>query len=74
MNYLQKKRELLGCILQKIEQYLTETRSEPKIKQKCDRYGNLYWQIIEPNSGKSTMFGSEQDVKFWLAKNSQRYN
>ena len=45
-------------------------RQEPKIWQKRDRYGNLYWVVYDPTTGHSSCFSSEQEVRVWL---EQRY-
>lgn len=47
-------------------QYLIKLKTEPQIRRKCDRYGNSYWQIFNPVSGKFTLFGSEKEVRVWL--------
>lgn len=48
--------------------HLILARTEPQIKQKCDRGGNCYWQIYDPVSGFNSCFGSEQEVREWLER------
>lgn len=45
-------------------------RLEPRVWQKRDRYGNLYWVIYDPTTGYSSSFSSEKEVRVWL---EQRY-
>ena len=44
--------------------------SEPKIYQKRDRFGNLYFQVYDPQTGRSSVFNTEAEVRFWI---DQRY-
>ncbi|HEY9661724.1 MAG TPA: hypothetical protein V6C65_24980 [Allocoleopsis sp.] len=41
-------------------------RSEPKITQKRDRWGNVYYQVYDPTSGFSSAFQTEEEVRIWL--------
>lgn len=43
---------------------------EPKIHQKYDRHGNLYFQVYDPIAQQSSTFSTEQEVRIWL---DQRY-
>lgn len=43
---------------------------EPKIEQKLDHQGNTYFRVYDPRTGMTFIFGSEQEVRFWL---DQRY-
>jgi hypothetical protein len=45
--------------------------SEPRISQKRDRSGNLYFQVHDPVSGQSLSLYSEQEVRMWI---DQRYS
>ena len=45
---------------------------EPKISQKCDRKGNIYWQIYDPVTRQYTSFASEKEVRIWLEKRYYR--
>ena len=40
--------------------------SEPKVTQRCDRQGNCYYQVYDPVTGKSSTFGSEREIRYWL--------
>lgn len=44
--------------------------SEPKIYQKHDHNGNLYFQVYDPIAHQTSTFSSEQEVRVWL---DQRY-
>ncbi|GAB4237220.1 MAG: hypothetical protein Kow00121_64350 [Elainellaceae cyanobacterium] len=44
--------------------------SEPRIYQKRDRYGKVFFQVYDPISGRSSTLDSEQQVRMWL---DQRY-
>jgi hypothetical protein len=47
------------------------TRSpEPKIYQKHDRHGKLYFQVYDPIAHRTSTFSTEQEVRIWL---DQRY-
>lgn len=50
----------------KIGQSLVKGNTEPQIKYKRDRYGNLYWQVYDVTTNQSYAFGSEQDVRAWI--------
>ena len=45
---------------------LVVPKNEPQIHQKCDRYGNLYWQVYDRTTYKSYTFGSDRDVRAWI--------
>lgn len=47
------------------------SQSEPQIKQKSDRDGNLYWQVRDRQTNQSYSFGSESEVIAWI---EQRYH
>lgn len=53
-------------IIQRISRYLAKSRVEPKIKQQCDRLGNISWRVYDPISGFHCAFNSEQEVRAWL--------
>jgi hypothetical protein len=53
-------------IIERIGQYLAKSRVEPRIKQKCDRFGNIYWRVYDPISDSHCSFHSEQEVRSWL--------
>jgi hypothetical protein len=52
--------------VERIARYLSRNRVEPQIVQKCDRSGNVYWQIYDPISGFHCSLNSEQEVREWL--------
>jgi hypothetical protein len=56
----------IAKILRKVGDSLVTSSHEPQVKQKCDRYGNQYWQAYDFNSNKSYTFTSEQDVRVWI--------
>ena len=53
-------------ILRKIGSSLIAQKNEPRIEQKRDRYGNLYWQVYDFTTNKSYAFGSDGDVRAWI--------
>ncbi len=44
--------------------------AEPRIYQKYDRQGKLYFRVYDPISGMSSTLNTEQEVRAWL---DQRY-
>jgi hypothetical protein len=46
-------------------------KSEPKVYERCDRLGNLYYQVYDPVSGISAKFSSDTEIRIWL---EQRYS
>lgn len=40
--------------------------SEPKIHQRTDRFGNVYFHVYDPQTGRSSVFGTESEVRAWL--------
>ena len=42
------------------------TYSEPKIWEKKDRYGHIYFQVFDPIGDRYLHFNSEDEVKWWL--------
>lgn len=42
------------------------TGSEPKIIQKSDKMGNLFWQVYDPVTGERKKLVSAQEVREWL--------
>jgi hypothetical protein len=51
---------------QKIENSLVTSNHEPQVRQKCDRFGNKYWQAYDFYTNQSYTFASEQDVRVWI--------
>lgn len=41
-------------------------KPEPKIWQKKDHSGNLYWRVYDPKTDRSAMLSSEAEVRSWL--------
>ena len=50
---------------------LLAQKSNPRINQKRDLYGNLYWQIDDFTTNRSYTFDSDRDVINWI---EERYN
>ncbi len=46
----------------------TSVSDEPRIWQKRDRFGNVWWYVYDPISHRSIQFSSEQEVRRWLEK------
>lgn len=46
------------------------TVDEPKVFQKCNRTGNVHFEVYDPKCRQRMTFGSEQEVRIWL---EQRY-
>lgn len=44
--------------------------SDPKIYQKRDRQGNIYFRVYDPATGSTSVFATEKEVRIWL---DQRY-
>jgi hypothetical protein len=51
---------------QKVGNNLVISNHEPLVSQKCDRFGNQYWQAYDFHTNKSYTFSSEQDVRVWI--------
>jgi hypothetical protein len=45
-----------------------QARDEPQITQHRDRQGNLYYQVYDPRSGRSSYFGDASEVRYWLER------
>lgn len=56
----------ISKLWKKIENSLIVHKKEPKIQQKYDANGNLYWQAYDFSTNKSYTFISENDVRVWL--------
>lgn len=50
---------------QRIAEYFT-SQSEIKVWQLQDRSGNTYWRVYDPNTNRSAVFGSEEEVRIWI--------
>ncbi|MEM9214185.1 MAG: hypothetical protein AAGD25_07530 [Cyanobacteria bacterium P01_F01_bin.150] len=44
--------------------------SDPVVRQRCDRHGQIYYTIYDPVSQRRTVCASKTDVRAWL---EQRY-
>ncbi len=45
---------------------LLTPRSEPQIVQKIEPNGNEYYEVYDPVTGNSKIFGSELETRIWL--------
>lgn len=64
------KIRLLGCLQILGDLFLHS--SEPKIQQKRDRSGNLYFKVYDPMTQHSCTLDSEREVRVWLEKRYYR--
>ncbi len=65
----QRLKSLVGRVGMAIATWVTQS-SELKVSERCDRHGNLYYQVYDPHTQKSANFGSEAEIRYWL---EQRY-
>lgn len=65
-------KDLIIDRLKNIGRSLVVPRNEPQIEQKCDRYGNLYWQVRDFKTHKSYTFGSDREVRAWIEERYHR--
>ena len=65
---------LFTSILAKVRRILVTSNHEPQIEQKCDRYGNKYWQAYDLHTNKSYSFGSEHEVRVWIENRYHCFN
>ncbi|MEP0807687.1 hypothetical protein [Coleofasciculus sp. FACHB-SPT9] len=58
---------VLNSVWQRLVTFLTQ---EPEIKvwKKSDRFGNIWWEVYDPFSGRSATFGCEVDMLEWVEK------
>lgn len=61
-----KTTHLLTNTLKNIKRNLMVSQNEPQVKQKCDRYGNSYWQVRDRRTNKSYTFASDSEVIAWI--------
>ncbi len=59
----------LNKILHSLMDALIE-KTEPRVLQKCDRMGHIWWYVYDPVTGKSACFPSEAEAATWI---EQRY-
>ena len=62
----------IGNLFKNIGRNLVTQKNEPQIKQKCDRYGNLYWQVKDFATNKTYEFDSDRDVRVWIENRYHR--
>lgn len=55
----------IGQLLSQVQASLTIDR-QPKIQQRVDRQGQLYWRIYDPIGNQSHTFFTEVEVYQWL--------
>jgi hypothetical protein len=53
------------AITQNMLQHLLN-RAEPQVSARRDRYGNPFYRVYDPQTGRSTIFGSAAEVRWWL--------
>jgi hypothetical protein len=46
--------------------YVLNHATEIQVSQGSDRAGHAYFEIYDPNTGKSNTFGTEQEIRAWL--------
>jgi hypothetical protein len=59
-------RKILHNIWQKFLKIIILDPQEIQVQQKVDRYGNKYWYVYDPVTGKSFASGSEADISMWI--------
>ncbi|HEY9670966.1 MAG TPA: hypothetical protein V6D11_05955 [Waterburya sp.] len=63
-----------SSLINSIWQYIAtvfEQRQEPKVWQRCDRYGQTLWYGYDPVTGWSVCRHSEGEIRIWI---EERYN
>jgi hypothetical protein len=65
----QRLKGLVGRVGMAIATWVTQS-SELKVSERCDRHGNVYYQVYDPLNRTSASFGSEAEIRAWL---EQRY-
>jgi hypothetical protein len=51
----------IAWLIQRLQQ-----RAEPRVSEQLDRAGNLYYQVYNPQTGKSAAFGSPAEIRWWI--------
>jgi hypothetical protein len=59
--------EKLITISQAIIQFLLQSDS-PRLRQFCNQNGEMYWELYNPATGKTSYFATEAEVLIWLEK------
>ena len=62
MNVIRYINTIINNFLTKI----IDKKREPKVWQKCDRQGNIYWLTFDPITKIYSFFSSEEEVRIWL--------
>jgi hypothetical protein len=44
----------------------TSLSNDPRIWQRRDRFGRVYWQVYDPIRDRTIIFNSEEEVRYWL--------
>jgi hypothetical protein len=57
-----------NSLLSKIQSFLISDTTEPRIQQKRDRFGHIYWHTYDPMTSQTRYFESEYEVCQWLEK------
>jgi hypothetical protein len=65
----QRLKDGVGKVRRAIANQVTHG-SEPTVRERCDRRGNVYYQVYDPRTQKSAVFGCQSEVRYWL---EQRY-
>jgi hypothetical protein len=65
----QQLKDKVGKVSRVIATQVTHV-SDPTVSERRDRLGNVYYQVYDPHTRKSTVFGSETEIRYWL---EQRY-
>jgi hypothetical protein len=65
----QRLKGLMGKFREAIATWIVQS-SDLKVSERCDRYGNLYYQVYDPLNRTSASFGCEAEIRAWL---EQRY-
>jgi hypothetical protein len=70
MNF-NRLRSVYQYLQQHISQYFQQN-SEPRTTEKCDRDGNVYYQVYDPRTQDSATFGSESEIRWWIEQHYSR--
>jgi hypothetical protein len=70
-NKLQKPTGRLQAIARWLTDWLVPS-TEPRIAQKVDANGLLYWRVFDPITGETARLTSVKDVHDWIEQRYQR--
>jgi hypothetical protein len=62
----------LWQLWRKVTDFWQVSAKEPRVNQKMDFKGNLYWEIYDPLDDCMLHFDQEQDVMIWLEEQPYR--